>query len=503
MGGATRKGGGEGEGAALLDDVCSGHGVCQNGACLCAAAWAGEACDHDILRHASFLPDVDPALAPSRCAKSLAWELDAARLEELLEEVLPWDASQCAVRARGAACRPGAPGPTCTVAADTHDGAEGQKQDSGMLDGILLFGPPTHGLGFNVHYVSHMVAWAAERGLVPALVETPALGAWPYGHIPACAASRQGWTCMLEPLSACHSFAQRAVNAEGAHVPGEGGADLDERSFASVPPSSEDAPSSRGVGREGQGSSSSSSSRRRRSSSKVHSRADGIPKVALQPPPVVRGHVLGVPTHGGLWWRAQLVRRIMRPSPLLLRMLRSVRNGLGLSGPYISVHVRMGDSCTHTARFFSAGSSAPAHGGCVGVAEYVQATRRMAARYNISQVYLATDSSEAVQAFEGTGLAVRCLALDRASLFDSSWLIEHRMQAKVLDVSAVTESAAVDLFLLAEGDMFVGAFGGHMSRLAFELLVGLRGRVVPYVSVDRAWCFESDLEYGTGFIDFC
>ena len=74
-----------------------------------------------------------------------------------------------------------------------------------------------------------------------------------------------------------------------------------------------------------------------------------------------------------------------------------MRNGLGLSGPYISVHVRMGDSCTHTARFFSAGSSAPAHGGCVGVAEYVQATLRMAARYNISQVYLATDSSEAVQ----------------------------------------------------------------------------------------------------------
>jgi len=53
---------------------------------------------------------------------------------------------------------------------------------------------------------------------------------------------------------------------------------------------------------------------------------------------------------------------------------------------------------------------------------------------------------------------------------------------QVLDVSTVTASAAVDLFLLAEGDMFVGAFGGHMSRLAFELLVGLRGRVVPYVS---------------------
>ena len=30
-----------------------------------------------------------------------------------------------------------------------------------------------------------------------------------------------------------------------------------------------------------------------------------------------------------------------------------MRNGLGLTGPYISVHVRMGDSCTHTARFYS------------------------------------------------------------------------------------------------------------------------------------------------------
>ncbi len=31
-----------------------------------------------------------------------------------------------------------------------------------------------------------------------------------------------------------------------------------------------------------------------------------------------------------------------------------------------------------------------------------------------------------------------------------------RMQARALDVSTVTLSAAADLFLLAEGDMFVG-----------------------------------------------
>ena len=42
----------------------------------------------------------------------------------------------------------------------------------------------------------------------------------------------------------------------------------------------------------------------------------------------------------------------------------------------------------------------------------------------------------------------------------------------------------------------------YLSRLAFELMVGRKGRVVPYVSVDRPWCFQSPVEYGTGFIDF-
>jgi hypothetical protein len=311
MGDSTR----DGAGAVLQYDVCSGHGVCQNGACLCAAGWTGEVCDHDISRHAAFLPDVDPARALSRCAKSIAWELDGSSLDQLFEELLPSDASQCEARAHahGAACRPGA---TC---AETHDDPEGRKQGGGML----LFGPPTHGLGFNVHYVSHMVAWAAERRQVPALVETPALGAWPYGHIPACPPRRQGWSCLFEPLSACDSFAQLAVDAAGVEEGlGQSGVREDQGLFAPphVPPAhlSQDTRRYGEVGLEGQGASSSSSSRR----PAVHSRADGIPKVGLEPPASVRGQVLGVPTHGALWWRAHLVSRIMRPSPFIRSILR-------------------------------------------------------------------------------------------------------------------------------------------------------------------------------------
>jgi len=300
----------DGAGAVLQDDVCSGHGVCQNGACLCAAGWAGEVCGHDISRHAAFLPDVDPARALSRCAKSIAWELDGSSLEQLFEELLPSDASRCEARAHshGAACRLGA---TC---AETHDDPQGRKQGGGML----LFGPPTHGLGFNVHYVSHMVAWAAERRQVPALVETPALGAWPYGHTPACPPERQGWSCLFEPLSACDSFAQLAVDAAGV----EGHEDQGLFAPPHAPPAHLSHTRRYGaVGLEGQSASSSSTSSSS-SSPKVHSRADGIPKVGLEPPASVRGQVLGVPTHGALWWRAHLVSRIMRPSPFIRSIVR-------------------------------------------------------------------------------------------------------------------------------------------------------------------------------------
>lgn len=47
------------------------------------------------------------------------------------------------------------------------------------------------------------------------------------------------------------------------------------------------------------------------------------------------------------------------------------------------------------------------------------------------------------------------------------------------------------------------SFGGHLSRLALELMVFEKGYLVPYTSVDRPWCFDSGKDYGTGFIDFC
>ena len=130
---------------------CHGHGVCQGGACLCAADWAGEHCNHSLLADTAFIPRFDPVRAASRCTKSLAWGLGEEQLGQLLEANLPIDAARC----EASSC-------------DRHDSGAGAVEASGEghchreSGGMFLFGPPTHGLGFNVHYVSHMVAWALQ-----------------------------------------------------------------------------------------------------------------------------------------------------------------------------------------------------------------------------------------------------------------------------------------------------------------------------------------------------
>jgi hypothetical protein len=201
-----------------------------------------------------------------------------------------------------------------------------------------------------------------------------------------------------------------------------------------------------------------------------------------------------------LWWRSQLISRVLRPSPLLISMARQARLRMGLRSPYISVHVRMGDACTHAARKSPSGGTE----GCVPVADYVEAALRMSQQYACTRVLLATDSQEAVEAFKAEqGLRVSTLDLERVTLFNSTWLIEERLRAKVVDASQVVQSAVLDLMLLSQGDYFVASLSGHMSRLALEYMIAEKGYLVPYISVEGPWCFELPVDYGTGFIDFC
>ncbi|EKX42699.1 hypothetical protein GUITHDRAFT_111371 [Guillardia theta CCMP2712] len=234
------------------------------------------------------------------------------------------------------------------------------KVDSSLdeiKDGLFLFGPPLHGFGFNIHYVSHMLAIAMESNQTPVMIENAALGRWLYGE-------EKGWKCLLKPISSCDRFAP--VMRVGFPV---------------------------------------------------HSRADGIPDKSLDAPLEFQGEFSSLLPHGKLWWRSHLVQQLLQPSSFLQLLLRRIKNSLGIVEPYISVHVRMGDSCTHTARFANV-ENPPVKEGCVSVDRYLLAARQLSSRYGLRRVYLATDSEEATARFRETDLEVYSLNIDRHRLFN-------------------------------------------------------------------------------------
>lgn len=153
----------------------------MRGTCVCEADWAGDQCEHSILHNTSFLPLLDPSSSPSRCIKSVAWTAHELQLSKGWEEI--------------------AGGGACGASAGRGRRDEEEETEEEEEEAVMLFGPPTHGLGFNVHYVSHMVGWAAERGKVAVMVESEALGKWSYGQHAACT-PYTGWRCFFLPVSA-------------------------------------------------------------------------------------------------------------------------------------------------------------------------------------------------------------------------------------------------------------------------------------------------------------
>ena len=188
-------------------------------------------------------------------------------------------------------------------------------------------------------------------------------------------------------------------------------------------------------------------------------------------------------THGVLWWRAQLTGFLLRPQERLRARLRQVKNMIGFSHPVVGLQVRRGDSCEHA-------SSSAIRPGCAPLDKYAELVLAMAARYDVRLVFLATDDAEAVRYLRAAcakeGLEVITLSVDR-SVFESSLFIEYRLMLGYVDKAAVADSTMLDLLLLAEADYFVGGFGSHFGRLAFELSVAAKGRVPAYASVDYPW----------------
>uniref|UniRef100_A0A061RIG9 Alpha-( )-fucosyltransferase n=2 Tax=Tetraselmis sp. GSL018 TaxID=582737 RepID=A0A061RIG9_9CHLO len=205
-----------------------------------------------------------------------------------------------------------------------------------------------------------------------------------------------------------------------------------------------------------------------------------------------RMHLVPAPyeSRGRFWWRSNLMKYLVQTNVQFRQSLdlESLRAKIGLSKRSIGVHVRRGDSC------FLARA-----GYCKTFRDYIPAIETAAWRYNISRVFIATDSPSVITELEQNpvdGLEFVHLPMNRGS-FDvqkpsqgSGWKmsVEKRVQRGELSGHSVVLSAVRDILLLAESDVLIGTGSASFFKLALLLSAAGKKRMPPYISLDSPYC---------------
>mmetsp|Transcript_44862 Transcript_44862/g.70279 ORF Transcript_44862/g.70279 Transcript_44862/m.70279 type:complete len:123 (-) Transcript_44862:195-563(-) len=114
----------------------------------------------------------------------------------------------------------------------------------------------------------------------------------------------------------------------------------------------------------------------------------------------------------------------------------------------------------------------------------------MQRRYGISSVFLATQDERILTAARAQdGLRVMALPFDRDQLTGKAAkkALHWRQKQGYVDTEMLSESALLDMFLLKECDVFIGAFHSQYSRLAYQLMAMRQGVHPPFASVHLPW----------------
>lgn len=167
--------------------------------------------------------------------------------------------------------------------------------------------------------------------------------------------------------------------------------------------------------------------------------------------------------------------------------------------PAVSMHVRQGDSCdlvltraepnmTHYLRqvFNPATNKTSSARPCFSVDVYLQALRELHAQYGSTRVYLATDSAEMLRRIRAEPAFTWVLVNTTVAQYQGrapgpDGYIDYLPSSAN---EAVLLGGASDLHLLSHGDIFLGAFSSHLSKLAYYAMVGRQMRPLPFRSLD-------------------
>eukprot|EP00978_Attheya_sp_CCMP212_P004571 scaffold9981_cov51-Attheya_sp.AAC.2 len=201
------------------------------------------------------------------------------------------------------------------------------------------------------------------------------------------------------------------------------------------------------------------------------------------------GYPLHIPaqhrSNGHFWYYNQLLSYLMRPNDQLIKIINEAKDQLegwkDLERPLLSLHVRHGDSCPKDETVRKARQ-------CEPLEKYMSdAVLPMAEKYGVKSIFLSTDNEMVIQ---DTKNYPQFNWLFQPEVLRGSIPWDDKSVTQTVDTYLVINQVLTDLFLLAEGDLFVGKFTSNIARLAFSLMaIRLRG-VAPYISLDSTWCFD-------------
>ena len=190
--------------------------------------------------------------------------------------------------------------------------------------------------------------------------------------------------------------------------------------------------------------------------------------------------------HGRFWLISQILHFLTRPEPTLATHLAKARELLGLDSgkPYLSLHVRKGDACT-------------ARGDCRDIKSYMPQISEMVSKYGLQSIFLSTPSASVLEETKDfpqvhfvympvtpSGAAMKAHGVKQ---------LEEGLGLGIVDAGLEFRAYMLDMYLLAEGSAFLGAFTSNAARLAYSLMSsGTEGCLKPYVSFDINWCYAME-----------
>eukprot|EP00470_Lotharella_oceanica_P013676 CAMPEP_0170192268 /NCGR_PEP_ID=MMETSP0040_2-20121228/53710_1 /TAXON_ID=641309 /ORGANISM="Lotharella oceanica, Strain CCMP622" /LENGTH=416 /DNA_ID=CAMNT_0010440573 /DNA_START=21 /DNA_END=1271 /DNA_ORIENTATION=- len=181
-----------------------------------------------------------------------------------------------------------------------------------------------------------------------------------------------------------------------------------------------------------------------------------------------------------------ILQYALRMSPSQLQRVEAEKKAMNWpedGTPVLGLHFRAGDACLEEE--ITLGRR------CDNFETYMKTVDEVASRYNISHIYLATDSDSVTQTLDKypkyTFHYIK--SIGRGGLRNEV-PIDDLLHSGRVDGCQEASDTMMDLHFLAKADAFVGKFSSNIDRVAYNLMFARTRAYQPVVSLDNTWCFD-------------